>query len=260
MTTIGACGYIGTGSSAITDLLKEFEETQLLSSVEFTLTYIPDGLEDLDYHVNNFRKYMSSVVAIQRFREMVKRQHRLDKGTNFLLSRITDEFIEKLGCVKWRGAGFGGEYFYKYTPQIVRRILHKGVHLLKSKPLIEVYKKSILPEFEMTVFPDDFDKIAHDYVSLVLDALGRDPNKITVVEQPFEGCNPVKSFKYYDNPRAITVDRDPRDHYLAFKCFYRPKGLGYQVPNDNVHDYIRYYKYIHKSPEGLRNRTDILKA
>ena len=46
---IGVCGFCSTGSSAVSDYLKEFKENQVLDMLEFTLAYIPDGLGDLEY-------------------------------------------------------------------------------------------------------------------------------------------------------------------------------------------------------------------
>jgi len=258
MNTIGACGYIGTGSSAVIDLLREFDETQIMNFTEFVLSYITDGLEDLDYHINSYRKYMSSVVAVFRFKKMIKCQMKLNKATNNKLKKISDEFIDNLNCICWHGEGLAGEYYYRYLPSIPRKVMKKAVHLLKCKRLINLYSRLLFPKFEMTVFPDNFDDIAKNYIFRVLNSMGRDVKKITVLEQPFEGCNPVKSFKYFDNPKAIVVDRDPRDHYLNCKCFYRPRGIGYQVPCDNANDYIKYYRLIHKSPNFIRERNDIL--
>ena len=69
--TLGICGFTSTGSSAVIDLLHEFDEFQVLDKIEFGISYCPDGLEDLDYHVNKYSKYTSSVVAIERFRRLM---------------------------------------------------------------------------------------------------------------------------------------------------------------------------------------------
>ena len=74
--TIGVCGNYAAGSGAFLDLLYEFDDTQLLIKKEFMFTYLPDGIEDLDYHINNYHKYFSSVVAINRFRKLLKSQGR----------------------------------------------------------------------------------------------------------------------------------------------------------------------------------------
>jgi len=89
--------------------------------------------------------------------------------------------------------------------------------------------------------------------------MGRKPNHLTVLDQPFEGCNPVKSFKYFENPKAIIVDRDPRDLYLYVKNYLRPRGReGFQIPCDNVNIFIKYFHLVHKTPPNIKNRDDLL--
>ena len=48
---VGACGFGGTGSSAVKDLLKEFENIQVLDRAESMFAFKVDGLQDLEYHL-----------------------------------------------------------------------------------------------------------------------------------------------------------------------------------------------------------------
>lgn len=45
---VGACGFGSTGSSAVTDYLKEYDSFQVLDRIEFTWVSVDDGLTDLD--------------------------------------------------------------------------------------------------------------------------------------------------------------------------------------------------------------------
>ena len=40
---IGTCGFGSTGSSAVSDYLKEFDENCTLDRAEFTIVHFPDG-------------------------------------------------------------------------------------------------------------------------------------------------------------------------------------------------------------------------
>jgi hypothetical protein len=107
--------------------------------------------------------------------------------------------------------------------------------------------------------PESFLSASRDFICDILSAMGKKENLVTVLDQPFEGCNPVKSFKFFENPKAIIVDRDPRDLYLFIKYFLRPRGReGYQVPCDNVDVFIEYFRLSHKTPPDLRSRDDLL--
>ena len=65
---IGSCGYGATGSSVLTDLLREFDDVQVYDEFEFVLAYMVDGLEDLEYHLmKQYAKNCSGDYAIERF-------------------------------------------------------------------------------------------------------------------------------------------------------------------------------------------------
>lgn len=51
---IGACGYGGTGSSAVKDFIKEFDNVQTLDRAECQYAFKVDGLQDLELHIIPF--------------------------------------------------------------------------------------------------------------------------------------------------------------------------------------------------------------
>ena len=70
---IGVCGLGYTGSGAVQDLLKEYEEIEdLTGDYEFGFVYKPDGILDLRHHlVEAPCRDLSSNVAIKRFLDNV---------------------------------------------------------------------------------------------------------------------------------------------------------------------------------------------
>jgi len=255
-TIIGACGYGATGSSAIMDLLREFDNTNILSKIEFILPYFPDGLEDLEYHVRNYHKYMASAVAINRFRKFTK-WPMFTRVTNGEIKKLTDDFLSKIVQISWNGRSWADKYIRSTGELFIASAfftLIRKLRFIKSNKLCDnLFKHKI----EISIMSENFDASSKYFMTEILNAMGRDPQKMTVLDQPFEGCNPVKSFKYFENPKAIVVDRDPRDHYLFAKNFLRPRGLA-QIPCDNADDYIQYFRLIRKSPLDLRKRDDII--
>lgn len=106
-------------------------------------------------------------------------------------------------------------------------------------------------DMAFSICPENFDQLAKGYVTQVLEILGADFSKKIVLDQPFSGNCPQNSFKYFDDPKAIVVDRDPRDVYLLTKEFYHSKGLAYQIPTDTVEHFVEYYKYMRKDQPYL---------
>ena len=59
---IGSCGYGATGSSVLTDLLREYDDIQVYDNFEFVIAYRVDGLQDLEYHL--MKQYAKNSLVI----------------------------------------------------------------------------------------------------------------------------------------------------------------------------------------------------
>jgi len=257
-TTIGVCGNYSTGSSAFTDLLLEFEDAQVLDCIEFVFPYYPDGLETLDFHLNNYRKYMSSTVAISRFKKLIYWQSRKFTSKKNI-STIINNYLNKIIQISWKGHGYVDVLTRSSFEIFIKRVLFALAKALRFNKLSLLYPTLFPHYLDFSVMPEGFEKASEEFVSEILDVMGRKQDLVTILDQPFEGCNPVKSFKYFENPKAIIVDRDPRDIYLYIKKFLRPRGReGFQVPCGNVDEFIKYIRLVHKTPSDFKNRNDIM--
>ncbi|GHV39979.1 sulfotransferase family protein [Clostridia bacterium] len=257
---IGVCGFVATGSSAVSDLLKEFDETQVIDSLEFSIAYTPDGLEDLEYHLNKFSKQTSSVVAINRFRKRIHDLGALLKATNGKSIKIANKFLSEIVSLSWEGSMSGSVdklFMSKYRRKL-RQIYLKLHKRLKLKRFPLFIKSLFNYKLECSILPPKFDEASRDFINNMLKACNCDDDKIIVLDQPFDGSNPVKSFKYFDSPKAIIVDRDPRDLYLFAKVFLENKMLGRKMPSQNVDDFIKYYKLVRQGFDNIKGREDIL--
>ena len=241
---IGVCGLIETGSSAVCDYLKEFDNICGIDRMEFVIPYFPDGLDDLDYHLNrNGYKYMSSTVAIERFRNMMYSYFintKKAKGKEAALTAALDEFTEQITQVEW--SGYGKSDYVMMGPSALRWTKFKRSVIYWA--LDRLFKSSVdKPDWHIMRFAskvEDFDIYARNFIHKVLEAYGADFNKIVMLDQPFAGNDPVSSFKYFDDPRAIVVDRDPRDQYMSAKKFLRRKGR--MIPTESVEKFVEFYK------------------
>ncbi|MCL2096539.1 MAG: sulfotransferase domain-containing protein [Oscillospiraceae bacterium] len=130
--------------------------------------------------------------------------------------------------------------------------------LTKPKRIPERLFQVFFPKREISVRPRNFDAAAKEYINALLDSMGRDESKTTVIDQLFCANNPAKGFKYVDNPKAVVVDRDPRDCYLFCKIFLKSRGAGLYAATDTVEDFISWFKAMRTEPDGLREREDIL--
>ena len=252
---IGTCGYIGTGSSAVTDLLKEYSDIYAYGPYEFALAYCPDGLEDLDYQLNtHITKHLSSSVALERFRRVcyfrVVRHMKTKEGRKKAEDAV-ERYIESLVQVKWRGFGsfdhllFYGKNYRKFNLESKIHLYQKRFARRKIIRFHENDRFSPVHTFEFSVRPEQFLEKTQQFVSEILDIFGIDRKGIIALDQPFTANDPMRSYKYFpDECKAIVVDRDPRDKYVAAKYARTVTADGFQTPVDNVKDFVEYYKKV----------------
>ena len=98
---------------------------------------------------------------------------------------------------------------------------------------------------EFSISPDDFVLHTRNYVMNILREAGAKEGHNIVLDQPYSGNYPQKSFDYFDNPVAIVVDRDPRDNYLFAKKFLLHKGRS--IPSESVEKFVVYYRNMREN-------------
>ncbi|GHU76949.1 sulfotransferase family protein [Clostridia bacterium] len=243
MLTIGACGYSITGSSAIINILKEFDEIFVIDKFEFTLAYSPDGLDDLFYHLHKYGKSTSSYIAISRFASMMEKQTRLKDlvGKNYKL--IVQKYINDITDIEWYGYCGTDNLIYPKMYQYLKKIGRLCCNIYPGNISMYLYSKLFSHPMRLSVYPEYFLEKCQELIRSLLKQISKETNKHIGLDQPFVGNDPKASFRYFDNPFAFVVDRDPRDLFLFVKKYLRPIGRGGQTPVD-VFDFIKYYKIV----------------
>ena len=241
---IGACGFGSTGSSAVTDYLLEFGNVQVLDKMEFTWVSGVDGLIDLDYHLSHpHNRTMDSIYAIHRFKEKVNNSlsgyEKMGKVDAQLFRASADHFIEAITQVKWKWyIGSPSGLFERMLQTFAKKCIKKRE--LKTGQRVDWWP---LKDVSFSVRPQNFDEAARLHVRELIAAMGADFSKPIILDQPFAGNNPQACFKFFDDPYAIVVDRDPRDNYV----FANTKLVGrmpHFMPIQPVEDFVRYYRAI----------------
>jgi len=257
--TVGVSGYGSTGSSAYVDLLNEFDETQVVNS-EFHFTRIQDGLEDLGYSL--WSPYFSPI-SINRFKKIMEEPFVRKPITRKEMDKIVNEFLNKIIQHSWNGQNNVLDMYLvssrlRYVRNILRRILRK----LRLTKLYEIIYETCNYKIDLSIMPENFDEAAKIFISEILNTLGIDchhkEKEIIVINQAFSTCVPIRSFQFFENPMAIIVDRDPRDHYIFNKKFLYPRGVRLMLPCDNVDSYIKYFRIRRRCLPDLHKRKDIM--
>lgn len=244
--TIGSAGFIGTGSSIVTDFLKEFSDNDTFDKFEFRFIYSTDGLLDLRHHLfEGDYKYQTGNVAIHRFLKLINSRacKNYNDVTNGMFKVYACEFIDKITQGSWYGcfADPAVEPNRNFLIQSLNRLkVFKYLYSLELKNG-NVFTFYPFKKIMYSIKPDNFDECAKEFLKKVFTSIGLDMNKNVAFNQIFPGNNPQACFPFLDSPRVIVVDRDPRDLYLQYKMVnYYTKER--QHPVKDVHTFIDLYR------------------
>ena len=241
---IGACGFGGTGSSAVKDFLKEFSNVQILDRAESMFAFKVDGLQDLEYHLmKQYSRQISGDIAIKRFRmqsrfantPFVKKIYLNPKK----YKRDTDEFLESITQTNYSGLDNADYENVNRIQSIVVMGFKKFIIRYYEQWTGKLYKWWPMRKMSVSICPDNFYSCAKKYMMSVIENAGGNFSKTIVLDQPFEGNNPAQSFPFFEDPFAIVVDRDPRDLYLAASYQWID---GMFMPRRNPEQFVQYYK------------------
>lgn len=257
---IGACGFGSTGSSVITDYLKEYDDIQVKDDFEMTWVSGTDGLIDLERAVMNPHcRTADSILAINRYLERAQRcaneyyEHGMDKKEFLDSSR---KLIDSITTTKWYWKDNRDSFTYKSKYFFRAFVLYKIIPKIEQKKGKHVQGWP-LKEVRLSVRPENFYADAKLHVEEILKGVGLDTNGIIAMDQPFAGNNPQACFPFFDDPYAVVVDRDPRDNYV----FARTRMLGrfHFMPINDVESFIAYYKALRKHQPYLNDDKRILR-
>lgn len=259
---IGVCGYGYTGSGALLDLLREYDGfSQLEIDMEFILTYYPDGLESLANNAfEHPSRFMNADVALYRFKKFIyqysKSSTNLKKATNGMIPKLSDDFIKEITDCTWNGHWMFD--FLQKQETAWGRFFSRAFRYLQHK--FDKYDINIylIKRRKMTLVTDreKFYKAAKKFVRALINEMLPNHKERVVLNQPFAANYPSKSFRFFDDPRAIIVDRDPRDVYILAKKALKSSSAW--IPTDNVYSFIKYYKWMHNRFEDEKSHSKVL--
>ena len=256
---ITSTGYGGTGSSAITDLLKEFDSGISMGDAEFWFLQDYDGVSDLEYYLidGNHRSKVS--MAISNFIKYIKTHSAFYNnffGENFI--KYSNEYINSLVDARFKKAlsdyevnnSFLKLWYFKLYP-----IMQLGIKKILKQDTFEFSPKIRLIDKYYSI-PDRnrFYVETKKYTSKLFSLLDTDNKyKFIAIDQLVPSINTNRYFNYIDNLKVIVVDRDPRDLFLLNETHWN--GASYICDTTNVYEYINWYKTM-REHRKIEERND----
>ncbi|CDL84100.1 sulfotransferase [Xenorhabdus szentirmaii] len=260
---ITCTGYGGTGSSVVSDLLKEFSNICSFGNFEFRFLQDPHGIRDLDYgiiqnnnrlttsyHINNYIKYTNFLSKSNIYP--------YEKFFNNRFKEITDEYIKNIIDVEWNGfwhQDIIDDNLIKKLIYYFERFYQKKI-LGKKEGGAEIYSEFFNKKMYYSYPREKFYLETQKYLRKLINSTDYNSKEYVVFDQLIPPNDTNHYLKYFDDLAIIIIDRDPRDLYLLNKCQWNEKW----IPSDDIHNYIYWFRTLREHQKfDIDNKGKVLK-
>ena len=227
MKFISCASYHGSGSSAIVDMISEFNSVYSFGNEEFRFVHDPNGISDLEYNlVENFNR-INSGYAIKKYKELVDfyggnffcKRYKHFFGENWIKSSY--KYIDKLTDFTYLGwwnydLKDKGLFFYYYT-DLINKILRATIWKNKPERTLNILKKEVTYCAHPT--ENNFLEYTQQYLSELFGSVSQNADFV-LVDQIVPPTNLKRYLRYFEDIHVFVVDRDPR---VYLKTQKRPK-------------------------------------
>lgn len=253
-------GYMGSGSSAVTDILSEIEGySSNNGSYEFVFLHCPNGVFDLEDKLLIGNNSLRSDEAIHCFLccmdDLYSKKFFWPGNYKKVISKNFPEFCRQFI------AGFGArkmnDTFWYYQENPIGKMYFQWMFkiVIEKFSLQKILLKSPLQYENMIIaYPtsDEFYVAAKQFLNNIFNSLGYKKHNL-VLDQLLLPHNLYRIDHYFDDELyAIVVDRDPRDVFVLNKYFWPAQGSSVPYPKDSEL-FCKVYKKIRKSEKFVQD-------
>lgn len=242
---ITTTGYFGTGSSAITDLLSEFDCVVSTGQFEQRFLHDPLGISDLEFHVvENFNRHNSGY-AVKRFEKYIDSLSKKYYGNGYYriygknFQSMSKIYIDSLKALEYKGYWHQdlidqGKIIW-FISRVINKILTLTVFDSDRGYNALPFEKTYLVNEDKESFLLKTQKYTKDLFSSI-----NPENKHLLIDQLVPPNNICRYLRYLQDCKVFLVDRDPRDLYVLNKYIWKTNV----IPTKSVQEYCEWYKNV----------------
>mgnify|MGYP002518478846 FL=1 len=247
-------GYMGSGSSAITDLVSEFENCQNeYKSYEYVMMHCPNGVFDLEDKLLVGNNALRSDEAIRSFELQMQKlynkkfwwvgNYKKIISPNFM--NITNAYISRIQEFNFQG------YWYTHeelnSSMFLKLLIRKPLKIFFGNKI--KFKKILKYSDGMRISyikPDKFYHETHEYIYKLIEEISQGKENI-ILDQFLLPYNLFRVDNYFDDSlKVIVVERDPRDVFIINKYIWQEKQICVPFPLD-VYEFCEFYQKMRES-------------
>lgn len=253
-------GYMGSGSSAVGDLLREYDNINVDNKdFEYIFMHMPFGVFDFedklllnnnalrsDEAIKNFRKEMTDLYSLRGY---WPGNYKKNVSKKYL--ELLENYIENIKTSNFIGVWYYHEKYKGY--KLYKRAIKNKIRKIFKKP-------DKLDKFDIEysfIKEEDFYIYTSKFILDFINLLNKNSNKKNIVLDQFilpHNAYRIKKYQKYLDIKTIIVKRDPRDVFIMNKYVWTPKEVPVLYPLD-VNEFCKYYKNMR---EAERKNMDCL--
>lgn len=249
-------GYMGSGSSAITDLISEIEGYDATNGTfEYVFLHCPNGVFDLEDKLLIGNNALRSDEALHSFyrtmRELFSKKYwwvanyRNRVSPNFL--KITEQYIHQLIQFK------PDFYWYQQENTNMRMFLQlciKKIVSMLTLHQIQLPKPLLYPEVWLSIpSKEEFYCLTKEYIRKIMVEMGAEKHNL-ILDQLLLPFNLFRVDHYFDeNLHVFSITRDPRDVFIINKYIWSAKNEVVPFPTD-AEQFSHFYRRMRKSEQS----------
>ena len=243
-------GYMGSGSSVITDLMSEIDDVDVSrGTFEYVFLHCPNGVFDLEDKLLIGNNAVRSDEALHSFESTMKQlynkkywwvgHYNESIGTDFL--KATKEYIDSLTEIK-------SEFYWYHQENTNFKMFFKLCfnRALKLLTLNKYKPKKVLAYSPMTLSfatPEEFYSASKEYIYKLINMAGYSEKSI-LLDQLLLPFNLFRFENYFnDDAYVFVIERDPRDVFISNKYYWAKNGDVVPYPKD-VKEFCKYYRRL----------------
>lgn len=257
MRFITCSSYYGTGSSAVTDFVSEFDNVFDFTNEEFRFIQDPDGISDLEFNLVECFNRHNSGHSLKRYKKLVDFYSGNIFGSKYTgffgdkWKELSYQYIDELTDFTFPGWWMydlydGGQWLY-FRKRIINKILRKTIWKNDYDRQLNTMKNEIT--YCCHPSEEKFLKLTRKYIYGLFTSVITNDKDIMMVDQLLPPMNLKRYLRYFDNNiQTVIVDRDPRDVFVLDKYVWKD-GI---LPSDPK-IFCKWFEYTrsHRKSENL---------
>ena len=251
-------GYMGSGSSAVTDLLTEIDGYKnATGSFEYIFMHCPGGLFDLEDKLllgnNALRSDEALHVFLETMQDLYCKRGYWPSGYKYYLSadflKYCEDLIREILCVSVEETF----WYYQENSQNLKMLVENCLYCKKIMRKLGM-KKPLRYNKMLFAYPteDEFYPAAKNFLEKIFTDMGRKSGNI-IVDQLLLPHNLHRIDRYFgDELKVFVVERDPRDVFLINKYYWSQQNA--QVPYTyDVNDFCKMYRALRNNEKTVND-------